>query len=99
MPNPLQRINELIPYLPNKDIKHAKKFVENKDWESLKDLTWSSLQMMELAVEKGTFAAKYGNADLDKIRELALVCNEYYYLIYPEEIEIPDDYDDEGEEL
>jgi len=99
MPSPLQKINELIPYLPSKDIKHAKKFVENRNWESLKDLTWSSLQLMEIALEKGNFAVKYGNTDLGKIRELALICNEYYYLIYPEEREIPNDYEDDEEEL
>ena len=95
MPNQLQKINELIPYLPKKDISYAEKFVANRDWESLKDLTWSSLQRMENALERGILDLKYGNVDLDKIRELALVCNEYYYLIYPEEMEVPDDYNEE----
>lgn len=95
MPNQLQKIHELIPYLPKKDISYAEKFVANRDWESLKDLTWSSLQRMENALERGILDLKYGNIDLDKIRELALVCNEYYYLIYPEEIEVPDDYNEE----
>lgn len=95
MLSPLQQINVLIPNLPTKDAKLAKKFVEEKDWESLKDLTWSSLQIIEAAYEKEDIPAKYQNLDLDKIRELALVCDEYYYLIYPEVDEIEDDFEEE----
>lgn len=95
MSSPLQQINTLIPNLPTKDAELAKKFVEKKDWESLKDLTWSSLQIIEAAYEKENVPAKYQNLDLDKIRELALVCDEYYYLIYPEVDEIEDDFEEE----
>lgn len=95
MSSPLQQINALIPNLPIRDAELAKKFVEKKDWESLKDLTWSSLQIIETAYEKENVPAKYQNLDLDKIRELALVCDEYYYLIYPEVDEIEDDFEEE----
>lgn len=93
MSSPLQQINKLINCLPAKDLTLAKKFIEKKDWESLKDLTWSCLQLVETAYEKGDVPPKYQNIDLDKVRELALVCDEYYYLIYPEEEEIEVDYD------
>ena len=93
MSSPLQQIKELIPYLPAKDSSLAKKFVDKKDWESLKDLTWSSLQLIESAFEKEEVPQKYKDIDLDKVRELALICDEYYYLIYPEENEIEDDFD------
>ena len=95
MSSPLQQINALIPNLPTKDAELTKKFVEKKDWESLKDLTWSSLQIIEAAYEKESVPAKYQNLDLDKIRELALVCDEYYDLIYPEVDEIEDDFEEE----
>jgi len=91
MPSPLNKINELIPYLPSKDITFAQKFVAKRDWEALKDLTWSSYQIVERAQQKEIPPAKYANLDLDKIRELALLCNEYYYLIYPEDLEPKDD--------
>ena len=91
MPSPLSKINKLIPYLPQKDISYAQKFVSKRDWEALKDLTWSSYQIVESAQRKEVPPAKYANLDLDKIRELALLCNEYYYLIYPEELEPKDD--------
>lgn len=94
MSSPLQQINHLISYLPKKDLTLAKKFIETKDWESLKDLTWSCLQLMEAAYEKEQIPAKYQGVDIDKVRELALICDEYYYLIYPEEDEIEPDFDD-----
>lgn len=93
MSSPLKKIESLISYLPKKDSALAKKFIEKKDWESLKDLTWSSLQLVEMAYAKSEVPAKYQGLDLDKIRELALECDEYYYLIYPEEMEIEEDFD------
>lgn len=98
MLSPLQQINVLISNLPTKDANLAKRFVEKKDWESLKDLTWSCLQIVESAYEKGEIPSKYQNLDIDKIRELALVCDEYYYLIYPEVEEIEDDFDYDDDE-
>lgn len=99
MSNPLHKINALIPYLPKRDIGYAQKFVAKRDWESLKDLTWSSLLLVEAALKRDVPPAKYANLNIDKIRELALLCNEYYYLIYPEELEDRDDdkYDDSDE--
>ena len=98
MSSPLQQINALIPNLPTKDFNLAKKFIEKKDWESLKDLTWSCLQILEAAYEKEEVPVKYQNIDIDKIRDLALVCDEYYYLIYPEVDEIEDDFDCDDED-
>ena len=102
MSSPLQRIKRLIPALPIKDIAFADKFFANKDWEALKDLTWSALQRVEAAFSRETVPSKYANIDLDKLRELALECNDYYYLIYPEEEEIEEDdfeEEDNGEEF
>lgn len=93
MPSPLIQINELIPSLPEKDKTLAEKFYKFKDWESLKDLTWSSLIRVETAYEKGKIPDKYANIDLDRLRELAVVCQEYYDLIFPEEIEEEDNFD------
>jgi hypothetical protein len=95
MSTPLQKIKELIPELPSKDIDFAKKFLAERDWESLKDLTFSSLQRFELALKKDSLPAKYTNLDIDKIRELALLCDEYYYLIFPDEIQEEEEYPEE----
>lgn len=98
MPNPLQQINELIPELPSKDIDYAKKFIAKRDWESLKDLTWSAMKRIETALKREN-SHKYDNIDIDKVRELALLCNEYYYLIYPEDLEPKEDDFDDGEDF
>lgn len=99
MPSPLNKINELIPSLPAQDIPYAKRFVERRDWESLKELTWSSLMRLEAAYKRETLPQKYVGIDVDKVRELALLCNEYYYLIYPEDREPSvDEYNDDGDE-
>lgn len=99
MSSPIQKIKELIPYLPEGDIRFAQKYLDKKDYDSLKDLTWSALLRLEKAFQRGTIPDKYRGIDIDKVRELALECNEYYYLIYPEELEVEDDfYDDEVED-
>ena len=84
MQSPLKTIKELIPYLTPKDAELAKKFYDAKDWESLKDLTWSALQLVETAHKKG-ISNKHSKLDSDKILELAVTCMDYYHLIYPEE--------------
>lgn len=99
MLNLLNKINELIPFLPEKDINFAKNFIAKRDWEALKELTLSSYQIVEKAQQKEVPPAKYANLNLDNIRELAMLCNEYYYLIYPEELEYEDDdFNDSDEE-
>ena len=97
MSSPLQKINELISFLPKGDIPFARRFVERRDWESLKELTWSSLQRLEKALEKETLPPKYEGIDVDKVRELALICYDYYTIIFPEENEVKEAYDDEEE--
>ena len=94
MSSPLKTIESLIPFLPKKDVKYAKEFLQNRDFESLKELTWSALQMVELAYRENPVPDKYKYVDIDKVRDLAIECSEYYYLLYPEELEETDEYND-----
>lgn len=96
MPSQLLKIKELIPFLPKSDIPYATKFYNDKDWESLKDLTWSAWERYKWRTKNKGYTVKYADLDADKLAELALECNEYYYLIYPWEEEIEDDF--EGDE-
>lgn len=98
MLSPLQKIKRLIPYLPVKDIPYAIKFYDSKDWESLRELTWSSLTMVEEANKKVPIPSQYEGIDIDKVRDLAVICSEYYDLIFPEELEEIVDYDVFGDE-
>ena len=104
MQSVLKTIKDLIPSLTPKDEKLANKFLENKQWESLKDLTWSALKRIESALEKGTLLKKYPGItpdNVDEIRELALLCASQYYIVYPDVddeefddgVEEPEDYE------
>ena len=94
MSSPLENIKSLIPYLPKGDIKFANKFLEERNYESLKELTWSALQRLEKA-----YPDKYKDIDLDKVRELAVECWDYYYFLFPEELEENEEqYDDNVED-
>ena len=95
MSSPLENIKRLIPYLPKGDIKFANKFLEERNYESLKELTWSSLERLEKAYRKEVLPEKYQNIDIDKVRELAIECFDYYYLLYPEELDEGIDYNEE----
>ena len=96
MSSPLKNIKELIPSLPKGDIAYANKYLEEKDWESLKDLTWSSYQRLENAYRRESLPEKYKGIDIDEVRELAVECWNFYYSLYPEELE--EEYNDVEEE-
>lgn len=99
MSSPLENIKSLIPYLPKGDIKFANKFLEERNYESLKELTWSALQRLEKAYQKEVLPDKYKDIDLDKVRELAVECWDYYYFLFPEELEEDEEqYDDNVED-
>lgn len=91
MPTLLQKMKVLLPSLPKCDLKYAETFIEKRDFESLRDLVWSSLTLAEKNLEKETPNPKYSNLDIDKIRELACVCEDYYHLLYPEDYEEEED--------
>ena len=87
MSTPVKKIEQLIPYLPGKDRDIANKLLSKRDFEGLRDLTWSSLIIMERKLDMfESIPEKYKNVDLDKLRELAAVCADYYALLYPEDL-------------
>lgn len=88
----LTKIKELVKYLPKEDISFAETFLSKRDYESLKELTWSSFKRVEKAYIKENIPEKYKNVDIDKLRDLAVTCEEYYFFLYPEELE-EDDFD------
>ena len=99
MSSQLHKIKDLIKSLPPKDAVLAEKFCNERDFESLKDLTWSALQMTESAYQTGS-PKKYASVDIDELRDLAVLCADYYYMLYPEELLDNTDsgYDDSVEE-
>ena len=99
MSSPLENIKSLIPCLPKGDIKFANKFLAERNYEALKELTWSAFQRLIKAYRKEVLPEKYKGIDLDKVRDLAVAVEDYYYLLYPEELEEDEEqYDDNVEE-
>lgn len=47
MKNPLKRVEQLIPTLPERDIELAKKYLENRDFECLLEIVESDLYLAE----------------------------------------------------
>ena len=98
MSSPLEKIKSLVHYLPKGDIKFAEKFLQERDYESLKELTWSALERLNKAYKLPELPKKYIGVDIDKVRDLAVEVWDYYYFLYPEELEDERDYDDVEED-
>lgn len=47
MKNPVQKISELISYVPARDIPYANKFLESRDFESLRDIVKSDITILK----------------------------------------------------
>jgi len=64
----LTKIQNLIKYLPEKDIIHANKFLKLRDFDNLKDLVDSSI--IRIKKSRKTNNQKYLDIDLEKLEEL-----------------------------
>lgn len=87
MKSPLKRIEELIPALPGKDAQLAKKYLENRDFQSILDIVESDIYKAE--------KARYGRleeASDDYISSLTELRGEL--LTYMSYLDVPDDLDD-----
>ena len=98
MSSPLEKIKSLVPYLPKGDIKFAERFLQERNYEALKELTWSALERLNRAYKLPELPKKYEDVDVDKVRDLAVEVWDHYYLLYPEELEDERQYDDDVEE-
>ena len=94
MSSPLETIKSLIPSLPKGDIPLANKFLEEHNYEALKELTYSALVRLEKAQKREVLPEKYVGIDIDNVRNLAVECWDYYYFLFPEELEEDAQYDD-----
>lgn len=96
MSSPLQRIKKLIPSLPKDDIPYAEKFLKERNYEALMELTLSSYQRLEKASKREKLPEKYVGVDIELVQQLAIECSDYYYLLYPEDLVDDCDECDEG---
>lgn len=74
---PIDRIEALIPSLPEGDAKLAHKFLNSRDFESLQLLVDSSLVRVKKGLSKESPKEEYLRADLGGMRKLKLEVDTY----------------------
>lgn len=98
MSTPIIKITNLIQYLPEKDIKFAKKFLKERQFEYLKEIVDSDIYKVLKDRKKEESNQKYTNIDLDALYSLQSELAAYLLLLG---INNEEDYDNDylmGEE-
>lgn len=98
MSTPIIKITNLIQYLPEKDIKFAKKFLKERQFEYLKEIVDSDIYKVLKDRKKEESVQKYINIDLDALYSLQSELAAYLLLLG---INNEEDYDNDylmGEE-
>lgn len=82
--NPVELMKQQINCLPERDIKFAEKFINNRDFESLQDLVNSDVYLVEKNAKLSNPNPKYANINIENLNELKGTVDEYCNLLYPE---------------
>ena len=75
MSTPVQRIKQLLSYIPKKDIPYANKFIEGRNFEDLRDLVKSDIQIL---LKKKDESLK---EQIDNLRVLKTEIDSYLFLL------------------
>lgn len=70
MNRPIERMKELMPSLPERDIPLGYKFLEDKDFESLTDLVDSAIYKVRKNLKSETPREEYIKVNLDELNKL-----------------------------
>ena len=89
MSTQIETIRRLIAYLPKRDIQLGYKFLNRRDFDSLKELIDSAIYKVEKNLASENPKDEYINLDLDMMNELQ---QEVY--LYAINLELPDNEDD-----
>ena len=88
MSEPITRMKNLIPSLPEKDIELGFKFLEKRDFQSLQELVDSARYKVKKSQDSGNPKPQYANIDMGKLNELKAEVDTYaYQLLLPEQEE------------
>lgn len=79
MGTPVERIRMLLDNIPAKDIPYATKFLDERDFESLRDLVKSDIQILKKKKEEALAE------QIDLLRELKAEIDTYLLMIGLEE--------------
>ena len=67
--SPIQKMNELVPFLPERDIKYANKFIKERNFEAFAELVKSDITILERKIS--SIEDEESEERLQKQRELA----------------------------
>lgn len=99
MSNPIERMKNLVNYLPNKDIALGKKFIESRDFESLQELVDSARYKIKKNLTSNNPKEEYTKIDLGKLDDLKAEVDSYAMVLnLPDEEESYEEYEDDWEE-
>lgn len=98
--SPVQKIIALCKYLPEKDKFYADAFIIRRDFVSLRDLVSSDITRVEKNLAKENPKEELLNTDLDKLRKLLNIIDEYLLLLGEDitEFATNEDFNEEVEE-
>ena len=71
--SPVQKMQELVPFLPEKDIKYAEKFIRERNFEAFAELVKSDIVRTERKIDK--IEDDYSEERLELQRNLAQLEN------------------------
>ena len=79
--SPVQKITALCKYLPEKDKFYADAFIIRRDFSSLRELVESDLRKIEKNLIKEVPNQELLNIDIDKLRKLLNIIDDYLFLL------------------
>lgn len=79
MSTPVERVRSLLKHVPAKDIPYATKFLQERDFEALRDLVKSDIQILRKKKDDSL------EEQIDFLRELKAEVDSYLLLIGLEE--------------
>lgn len=83
--SPVEQMKELMVSLPKRDIPLGYKFLENRDFQSLKELIDSALYKVKKSANSENPKPEYQDISIDNLDELKSVVDTYSLCIFPED--------------
>lgn len=95
---PVERMRNLIKYLPKSDLVLSQRFIDCRDFESLQELVDSAIIKIRKNLRSSTPKEEYINLDVDELNQLKAEIDVYLEQLqipYQEDIDKFEDYDEE----
>lgn len=95
---PVERMKNLIKYLPKSDLVLSQRFIDCRDFESLQELVDSAIIKIRKNLRSSIPKEEYINLDVDELNQLKAEIDVYLEQLqipYQEDIDKFEDYDEE----